>query len=138
MTAAAFQPEFAEYIPSGLEPGILYVSLKYSTAVHLCACGCGRKVVTPLSPAGWRLTFDGTVSINPSIGNWQYPCQSHYFIRSNQVIWARRFTPDKIRASQWRDAEDRQAHYEPTTIRKRPRTRLRRLLTALTERTLPR
>jgi hypothetical protein len=138
MTALAFQPEFAEYIPSGVEPGILYVSLKYATAVHLCACGCGRKVVTPLSPVGWRLTFDGTVSIHPSIGNWQYPCRSHYFIRSNQVVWARRLTPDQIKASQRRDDEDRRAHYEPTTIRKRLRARLGRLLTALTNCTPPR
>ena len=125
MTAATFQPVFPEYIPSDVQPGILYVSLKYATAVHLCACGCRQKVVTPLSPADWRLTFDGTVSIHPSIGNWQSPCQSHYFIRSNQVVWARRFTPGQIKTSQRRDTEDRQAHYEPATLKKRLRAWLK-------------
>ncbi|MDH2356437.1 DUF6527 family protein [Bradyrhizobium sp. SSUT112] len=24
--------------------------------MHLCCCGCGREVVTPLTPAQWRLT----------------------------------------------------------------------------------
>ncbi|MDH2348718.1 DUF6527 family protein [Bradyrhizobium sp. SSUT77] len=24
--------------------------------MHLCCCGCGREVVTPLAPAQWRLT----------------------------------------------------------------------------------
>lgn len=66
---------------------MLHISLRYATAVHLCACGCRRKVVTPLKPAGWRLIFDGAVSLDPSIGNWQYPCRSHYYIRSNRVEW---------------------------------------------------
>jgi hypothetical protein len=36
----------------------LYVSLEYATAIHACACGCGNEVVTPLSPNGWKLTFE--------------------------------------------------------------------------------
>lgn len=77
--------------------------------------------MTPLSPADWRLTFDGTVSISPSIGNWQYPCQSHYFIRSNEVVWAKRFTPGQIKASQRRDTEDRREYHGPATRKKRLR-----------------
>jgi hypothetical protein len=126
MTTTAFQPEFADYIPSDLEPGILYVSLKYATAVHLCACGCRQKVVTPLSRTGWRLTFDGTVSLYPSIGNWQYPCQSHYFIRGNRIVWARRFTPGEIESSQKRDTETQQGDHESTT-KTRLRARISRL-----------
>lgn len=87
MTATGFTPRFEEYIPADPEPGLLHISLRYATAVHLCACGCRRKVVTPLKPAGWRLIFDGTVSLDPSIGNGQYPCRSHYYIRSNRVEW---------------------------------------------------
>jgi hypothetical protein len=138
MTTAAFQPTFTEHIPPDLEPGTLYISLTYATALHLCACGCGRKVVTPLSPAEWQLIFDGTVSIHPSIGNWQYPCQSHYFIRSNQVIWARRFTPDQVKTSLRRDAEDRQVHYGSFTSRQRLRLWLSRHSTPLKNRTPPR
>jgi len=52
-------PEFVEYIPDELVARTLYIAAKYRTVVHLCCCGCGRKVVTPLSPAAWRLTFDG-------------------------------------------------------------------------------
>jgi hypothetical protein len=87
MTVRGFTPRFEEYIPADPEPGLLHISLPYATAVHLCACGCRRKVVTPLKPAGWRLIFDGTVSLDPSIGNGQYPCRSHYYIRSNRVEW---------------------------------------------------
>lgn len=135
MKIAFLQPTFTEYIPSNLEPGILYVSLQYAMAVHLCASGCGRKVVTPFSPADWRLTFDGTVRIHPSIGDWQFPCQSHYFIRSNHVVWARRLISDQIKVDRRPDTKDRQAQYKPTTIRERLRTSLsHRLIQLKTER----
>ncbi|MEV6135183.1 DUF6527 family protein [Nocardia sp. NPDC051990] len=68
-------PVFVTSFPAELEPGHLYVSAQFSTAAHLCACGCGREVITPLSPAQWVLMFDGTVTIRPSIGNWALPCQ---------------------------------------------------------------
>ncbi len=138
MATVTFRPAFTEYIPPDLEPGVLYISLTYATAVHLCACGCARKVVTPLSPADWQVTFDGTVSIRPSVGNWQYPCQSHYFIRSNQVVWAKRFTQDQVTTCLRRDAEDRQVHYGSITSWNRIRRWLSRQSTHLTNRTPPR
>jgi len=81
------KPDFVEFVPEDLEAGVLYVSMIYRTAVHLCACGCGEKVVTPLSPRDWKLTFDGkSVTLYPSIGNWSFTCRSHYFIRQNQIV----------------------------------------------------
>ncbi|WP_373282870.1 DUF6527 family protein [Leeia aquatica] len=39
----------------------------------MCCCGCGEKVITPLNPAKWHLLKEGgTVSLSPSIGNWNY------------------------------------------------------------------
>ena len=32
-----------------------------------------------------------TVSLHPSIGNWSFPCRSHYWIRGNRVVWAGAF-----------------------------------------------
>jgi hypothetical protein len=89
--------EFVEFIPRELEEGKLYISTTYATAAHLCCCGCGLKVATQLAPFEWSLTFDGeTVSLSPSIGNWSFPCQSHYWIRRNRIDWAGSFTPDQI------------------------------------------
>jgi hypothetical protein len=70
MTTGLFRHVFVDTVPERLEKAVLYVSLTYATAVHLCACGCGNEVVTPFNPAsGWWLTFDGkTVSLWPSIG----------------------------------------------------------------------
>ena len=54
----------------------------------LCACGCGEKTVTPLGENGWNLTFDENgLSLKPSIGNFNIPCKSHYFITNNKVRW---------------------------------------------------
>ena len=83
--------EFVKSVPERLADGVLYVSVEFATAVHLCGCGCRNEVVTPLSRrTGWKLLFDGeTVSLTPSIGNWSFPCRSHYFITENNVLWAR-------------------------------------------------
>lgn len=81
--------KFVDSIPEKLDDGIIYISLQYCTTIHKCVCGCGNEVVTPLSPNGWNITFNGkTVSLYPSIGNWDFKCESHYWIKENEVIKA--------------------------------------------------
>jgi len=88
---------FVDSIPEELEEATLYVSIKYATTIHKCCCGCGNEVVAPLSPNDWSLTFDGeTVSLYPSIGNWSFPCQSHYWIHGDEVFWSRRWSKREI------------------------------------------
>lgn len=88
MRTIQFRPTFVKYIPEDMEEGILYISMEYATASHLCACGCGEKVVTPISPKFWQMYFNGKeISLTPSIGNYEFPCQSHYFINHNKVEW---------------------------------------------------
>jgi hypothetical protein len=78
-----------EFMPETLEPGVLYVSRKYEVAIHLCACGCGLETVTPIGAGDWTLTVkDSKATLSPSIGNWQFPCRSHYWIRDSAVVWA--------------------------------------------------
>jgi hypothetical protein len=80
--------KFVELLPDQLEAGVLYVCMQYATASHKCCCGCGRDVVTPISPTDWQMTFDGrSISLTPSIGNWSYPCRSHYWIQRSNVMW---------------------------------------------------
>jgi Family of unknown function (DUF6527) len=102
--------EFVEFIPEHLKESTIYVSIRFATASHLCCCGCGSKVVTPLRPTDWKLIFDGkTISLDPSIGNWSFACQSHYWIRNNTVLWAATWSKDKIDAARAHDsrAEDK-------------------------------
>jgi hypothetical protein len=104
--------EFVEFIPDTLEEGKLYVSIAHATAAHKCCCGCGKEVVTPLSPTDWKLIFDGkTVSLDPSIGNWSFPCRSHYWIRNDGVRWAAQWSKDRIEAGRAHDRVAKQNYF---------------------------
>ncbi len=76
-----------ECVPEVLEQGKLYISRRFETAIHLCACGCGEQTVTPFgSPNGWTLiTGKEGITLRPSIGNLQFKCRSHYWITNNKV-----------------------------------------------------
>ncbi|MGO9620401.1 MAG: DUF6527 family protein [Desulfobaccales bacterium] len=89
----------------------------YGTAIHKCCCGCGEKVVTPFSPTDWKLIFDGvSISLDPSIGNWSFKCKSHYWIRHNRVIWAPRWSREKIAAGRARDRFMKDRYFETADI----------------------
>jgi hypothetical protein len=118
MKTKSLTPVFTQSIPAGIEPGRLYVSMLYETAVHLCACGCGTKVVTPFGPHDWAITFDGTVSLRPSVGNGQQACRSHYYIRSDRIEWLPSISR---RAALSATARDRAAHAQlPTPFVPKP------------------
>src|SRR3989442_9215850 len=104
--------EFVEFTPDELKDRTLYISHTYCTAVHKCCCGCGREVVTPLSPTGWQMTFDGkSVSLHPSIGSWSLPCQSHYWIRENKVIWAPTWSKQQIEKGRALEQKVKEKYY---------------------------
>jgi hypothetical protein len=104
--------DFIELLPASVEPETLYVSMKYKNMVHLCLCGCGRRVITPLSPTGWELTFNGReVSVFPSIGNWNLPCRSHYWITRGRVKWAEQWSAERIAANFAHDRADKERYY---------------------------
>jgi hypothetical protein len=105
--------EFVEYIPDDLMDGTIYVSMAYATVAHKCCCGCGNEVITPLSPTDWRLIFDGeSISLHPSIGNWNFACQSHYWIKRNKVKWARRWSQEEINAGRAYDSLAKERYYD--------------------------
>ena len=89
MKIRRFKHEFVHRIPHELQEGIIYICIECSIVMHKCACGCGEEVATPLGKKQWRLIFNGeTISLLPSIGNWNYNCRSHYIIRENKAEWA--------------------------------------------------
>ncbi len=97
--------EFVDSFPDQLADSTLYVSIMFATAAHQCCCGCGLQVITPFSPADWRLIFEGKfVSLEPSIGNWSFPCKSHYWITRNTVDWAKPYSKQQIQATRELDA----------------------------------
>lgn len=69
-------PDFEE-----MQEAVLYISKDYKTGTHKCLCGCGNKVITPFNKTGWSYEMKDTrITIQPSIGNYNLPCQSHYII----------------------------------------------------------
>lgn len=115
MKQTTIKHEFVEHIPERLDDGVLYVSITHATAAHKCCCGCGNEVVTPLTPTDWELTYNGvTISLNPSIGNWNFPCQSHYWIRRNKIQWAARWSRKEIERGRAYDRKEREDYFENT------------------------
>ena len=98
MKPRKYKTLFVEDVPitRNLKEGVLYVSIRHSIVTHLCACGCGARIDTPLDPDEWTMIYNGeTISLRPSIGNWDIPCQSHYFITENVAVPVVTKTPGK-------------------------------------------
>jgi hypothetical protein len=119
MKVSAITVQNVDFMPKQLEPGILYVSQKYGTAAHLCACGCGEKIRTPLGPTEWGVTgSDNYPNMWPSVGNWQKACRSHYVIQEGKIIWCGAWTPAQIVAGRQQEERRRRAHYNQMYARK--------------------
>lgn len=111
--------QFVDSIPETLNGGTLYVAMDFATAVHKCCCGCGKEVVTPLSPTDWKITYDGvSVSLSPSIGNWSFKCRSHYWIVRNAVKWAGQWSPEEIAAGRAHDRRAKGRYFDGGAIPK--------------------
>jgi hypothetical protein len=105
------EPQFVPIIPEQLAEGVLYICEQHHIVVHRCCCGCGEEVVTPLSQAEWQLERRGSVvSLYPSIGNWNYRCQSHYWIKRNRVVLAGALSAERVALLQVRDRAAKAAH----------------------------
>lgn len=85
-----YKTEFVEKLNNDedLKDGVLYVAPHYEVAIHKCMCGCGEKVVTSLIEGQWTWNFNGkNVSLSPSVGNYNFNCKSHYYLRDGIVKW---------------------------------------------------
>lgn len=107
------QHKFVEFIPDDIEEGILYISIDYCTAIHKCICGCGNEVVTPFSPNDWEITFDGkTISLYPSIGNWGFECNSHYWITKSKIRLVRQWSTSEIASNRKTDKAKKKKYFK--------------------------
>jgi len=108
-----FELQRVQYMPQELKPGVLYVSEEFGIAIHLCACGCGSKIKTPLGPTEWSVkdTKSGP-TLRPSVGNWQEKCHSHYWITRGDIVWVEKWTPEQIASGRHYEEERRRAYYD--------------------------
>ena len=100
------------YMPQDLDLGVLYYAEEFDAAAHLCACGCGEKIRTPIGPTEWSIeeTDDGP-TLRPSVGNWQRPCRSHYLITRGSIERSNMWTPEQIEAGRRHEHQRREAYY---------------------------
>lgn len=105
-----------EFMPKTLEPNVLYVSERYCTAAHLCVCGCGEKIRTPLGPTEWSV-HQGVrgPTLWPSVGSWQRPCRSHYLITNGVVSWASQWSEADVQAGRQREQLNREIYFNTKT-----------------------
>ncbi len=104
--------KFVETIPDFLEENVVYITTHYNTAVHKCMCGCGNEVVTPITPHDWELIYNGeSITLYPSIGNWNFDCKSHYWIRSSEIVWAEKWSKDRIDFNRMLDKSNKDEYY---------------------------
>ena len=106
-----FRLQKVKYTPAKLDPGVLYVAEEFGAAAHLCACGCGTTVRTPLDRWSLIVTKAGP-TLDPSVGNWQEPCQSHYWIERGTIRWAPKWTPEQIVSGRQHESERLRARYD--------------------------
>jgi len=50
--------------------------------------------------------------LSPSIGNWSQPCQSHYWIIENRIVWAKKWSPSRIEANRIKDKNVKARYYD--------------------------
>lgn len=107
-----FELQRVEFMPKDLDAGVVYFAEEYGACAHLCACGCGTKIRTPIAPTEWALEEgDRGVSLCPSIGNWQRPCRSHYWIIDGEVKWSSQWTDEQVFAGRKREAARRDEYF---------------------------
>ena len=122
--------------PRDLESDAIYVNDEFELATLLCACGCGHKV-TLLVPDGHTVINDeGFATVRPSIGVWDAPCRSHYFVSRGVVEWCRSWTEEQIQNTMLRQRARHEADSAPPTVSWR--TKLRGFVRKLIDRVLDR
>lgn len=119
MKQTSIIPKYVENIPETLNVGVLYICERYHIAAHKCCCGCGQEVVTPLTPVDWLIRTDkDLITLFPSIGNWSFACQSHYWIKRNKVSWSGAMTKKEIERIRARDNADKYAYIASVNSKK--------------------
>lgn len=116
---------YQDIFPAVLEQDVLYVSRAYNTTAHLCASGCGFRVVLPLGKGGWELTDEQNLTIRPSV---HVPkCNSHYWIRHGSIQWAAQLDDEEIQAYGAADQREYISELQKMSLLGRVKSFIRRL-----------
>lgn len=116
------------YLPNELEEGLLYVSEEFGVAGHLCPCGCKNKIITPLDKTEWSFKeIMNKPTLYPSIGNWQLPCKSHYWIIEGTIEWSYPWSEEQIIEGREAEEEKRKAYYDNLEKKQVKKSRIKQI-----------
>ncbi|HPY81637.1 MAG TPA: DUF6527 family protein, partial [Bacteroidales bacterium] len=67
---------------------------------------------------------------SPSIGNWSFNCQSHYWIKRNKIVYAREWDKEEIQFGRTNDEKRKAKYYNKenesvSSVTKRPKKKKR-------------
>ncbi len=83
-----FKTLYVDTLPlkKDMEEGIVYVSERTWQSSHLCACGCGDEILTPLVRGGWKHVVNekDEITLFPSVTSES--CDSTYSINQGYAI----------------------------------------------------
>ncbi len=94
-----YQVEKVERLPTALSDNVVYVSEEFELAALKCACGCGHQVNLLLGDGHTVNDVGGLADVSPSIGVWDAPCRSHFWIQKGNVLWADQWSDAKIHSA---------------------------------------
>ncbi len=94
-----YRVEKVERLPAALDDCVLYVSEEYDLAALKCACGCGHRVTLLLGDGHTVEDVGGLADVWPSIGVWDAPCRSHFWLHNGSVLWAEQYSEAEIRTA---------------------------------------
>lgn len=117
------------YLPKELEEGVLYVSEEFGVAGHLCPCGCKNKIITPIGSTEWFFKeVNGKATLYPSIGNWQLPCKSHYWVTDGTIEWSYQWSKEQIIKGREAEEENRKSYYDILENKHKKQSLFKRLI----------
>jgi hypothetical protein len=94
-----YRVEKVERLPPALADNVVYVSEEFEVAALKCACGCGHQVNLLLGDGHTIHDEGGLADISPSIGVWDAPCRSHFWIHKGRVLWADQWSEADIQSA---------------------------------------
>ena len=107
-----YRYQSVEKTPTLLQSEVVYINEEFEIATLLCPCGCNHKIVL-LCPDGHLVINDGGfATVKPSIGVWDAPCRSHFFLNSGTVDWCNSWSEERIKSSM-RMQRDRHVEAQP-------------------------
>ena len=85
--------------------------------------------MTPLDPSEWSFKeTNNKPTLYPSIGNWQIPCKSHYWITDGIIEWSYEWSEEEIIAGRNAEERKRKVYYKDLQSKQTKKSIFKRII----------